>query len=336
MNPGSGAYSRSLLDGQTFAVVDPVNDTGSGFRWMFTEENVAYAGGAPADFRWYTASVASGLVLTKSVAVTALSGTYASMRPGGGYGSQSLSDTLMAGDYKKTNGWVGINVMQINLATRTVTVIAERDLIQDTGSGDWNQYLGHISVSPSGLYVYHDTRTEGTAPYQGAWVYDIDLNTSNRRQITTRSSHMDVARLTDGTDVVVMGNRSTSGQLQAPGRIGYYRMSNGAYTEVVHQNYSSQHISGRCVDVPGYVVVSSASPGGTFPGKGEVIALELASGLVRRYGHIHGPYDTSEDGQTQASVSADMEVVVAATSWDGGPIGCVAMGMDIIGTSMLP
>jgi hypothetical protein len=317
---------KLLLNGQTFAVVDSSGiDPGGGFQWSHTNPDLGFAYGAasgstPAAMRFYRI-VNNNWTLAASRPLTGLSGTWVDARMGGGYGAQSLDDTRWAGNFKDSAGWHGVFVADIDPVAMTCTIISERRLIQDSAS-NVQQRFGSIHISPSGDYVYASARGPGTL-YHASSLATIGLVTSTDR-------HHDVAQLADGTDVVVMVGRSPSGGLQsANGGVGYYRMDTGAYTHVLNGPFNGGHVSGRCYEVPGYVILSSYASG-TYPGQGTVFALELATGQVRYYLHTHSVSGGSYDAEPQACPSPDMAVVSVVVTWDGGVINCVVAGVDVV------
>jgi hypothetical protein len=313
---------KVLLNGLTYAVVDSGVDPGGGFQWSHTDPDLGFAFGAPsgstpAAMRFYRV-VNDTWTLAASRPLTGMTGTWVDARLGGGYGAQSLDDGRWAGVFKDTAGWHGVFVADIDPVTMTITIIAERRLIQDAAA-TVQQRFGSIHISPSGDYVYASARGPGTL-YHATTLATIGLITSSDR-------HHDVAQLEDGTDVLVMVGRASNGSSVGSG-VGYFRMDTGAYTHVLNGPFNGGHVSGRCYEVPGYAVLSSYASG-TFPGQGTVFALELATGQVRYYMHTHSVSGGSYDAEPQSCPSPDMAVVSTVVTWDGGVINCVVSGVDV-------
>lgn len=122
--------------------------------------------------------------------------------------------------------------------------------------------LGHqpdwLSMSQSGNYVVFDwSPAAGTGRYQGAEVFDINLNFL--RQISTYGSHGDIGYDVNGNEVLVL--QTWDGQSSDPDAgIVSIRLDNGATTDVLDKvttrTANGIHISCRNFERPGWCYVS--------------------------------------------------------------------------------
>lgn len=192
-----------------------------------------------------------------------------------------------------------------------------------------NSMPDHVSISPSGNYV---VPSWAFTPSLGTRAYTRDF--SSNRQLRLDSQHSDLAFGPNGEDLLVYADYD-SGSADA-GWIVAVNCANGAVTRLcpIWQSGTdySCHISGKAINRPGWVVVSTyeslvSSP--FQPQMRKVFALELkASPRMLNIAHTrcaagYGGYY----GEIQATVNRDFTRVVFASNFNSGLIESWMVGL---------
>tara|TARA_R110000851_G_C13102760_1_gene569257 strand:- start:39998 stop:41314 length:1317 start_codon:yes stop_codon:yes gene_type:complete len=187
------------------------------------------------------------------------------------------------------------------------------------GSIDGGAEPNYITMSPSGAYVVPGWYYSGGPNNDGgAWRYDKDF-TNPVRVSVTGGEHADCCVGADGDDYYVSWEYGPTSLI--PGYTSQSTMfATNMRTQVVNTLYSpyavtvtdAMHYSGRCIDLPGYVVTSHYGA----DNRDGIYLLNIHDGTIRKIGHAHVISDPGYYHQPHACVSPSGKHILATTDAD--------------------
>ncbi|MFC5471168.1 hypothetical protein ACFPPD_20995, partial [Cohnella suwonensis] len=180
-------------------------------------------------------------------------------------------------------------------------------------------YADHVSMSPSGKYVV-------ISVYGGPGAVQFDREFNQIRQVGAVGEHSDMALLPNGHDAYVSVVYSAQPD---EGDVYFYDMETGVKTVLfdIFENggNSAIHFSGKGYNKPGWILVSTFSPGiGQRWYYDKVFALELtANPRIYPLAHHHQIYNHDEPDENrryftevQATVNRDFTKILFTSNWD--------------------
>ncbi|MFH1148933.1 MAG: hypothetical protein V1748_00505 [Actinomycetota bacterium] len=184
-----------------------------------------------------------------------------------------------------------------------------------------------VSVTPNGDYVMVLWGDVGKEPYLGGELFDLDWNLVGR--VTGGCHHGDFALEKDGSQAFVMCGANDP-DFPDTSYIIKYSIPSCRATPILETDwYFGTHVSGRCLDRPGWVVVSTfhewseegggpehGDPEGDWdPFENEIFALAIdGSGEVRRICHDHAEKQAYFE-EPHAAANADLTRVAFSSNW---------------------
>ncbi|MBK5093833.1 MAG: hypothetical protein JJE48_10010, partial [Actinobacteria bacterium] len=202
----------------------------------------------------------------------------------------------------------------------------KKDVSKAPDGIDW------VSVTPNGDYAMILWGEVGGDEYHGGELYDLEWNRIGR--VTKGCHHGDFAYDAEGHQVFVMSGVNDPDFEDAAYIIGYWIPECEAKPLLKVDWYFGLHISGRCYERPGWVVVSTfhewdeegggperGDPEGDWdPFENEVFALALdGSGTVKRIAHDHAE-ERKYFEEPHAASNRDLTKVAFGSNW-GEDIG---------------
>jgi hypothetical protein len=306
-----------LLDGNTYRflrmVTPPANAT-----WSNTDPNQIFG------VRARTGDFVSYDVRTDTSRVEAHFDGYQKISLGDGEGNLSDDDRWVALHGTTADGHHDVILFDRATGGRWVRRLAAEP--------NW------IGMSHSGDYVVVSYDQAGSGPDRGTVVLGRDLGYA--RTIDRRISHGDLAYDTTGREVYVAGNDcSVDAPLEArctgSAALSAFPLDGSRAFPVIAgstgYNPHGEHVSGRALARPGWVVVSDygAPGGGDYPGRDQAFAVRVdpagdpARPVTEPFAMLHHRSDLGYRYAPMASVDQTGTRVIWGSDWNLGAAGPV-------------
>jgi hypothetical protein len=311
-----------MIDGTTYADLYAI---GADLRFSANDPAMCFRRSGLNILRY--AADMDGIAVAQTYAVgSMLSATEISF--GGDQGTCSDDGKYIPIQFKRANNDVGLAILN------TQTGLIHSSIVLGNSALGLTTILNAFGVSHSGGFAYLENGPQGADIFSGGWVYDIDLNTSTRRQVTQYTRHFDWGYDGFGNEAVATVSQIAGGGDGINTHAGIYRADNGSWTELV-ANWPNGHISARASLLPGEWFFSqfTAPPSASVPGGGTIFSINAGDpSTVRFFCHTHHNTNSGYYGEPQAAPSPDGTKVAFRTPWTPESVGtnlCYVAGMDV-------
>lgn len=322
-----------LYDANTFSMITKSGSRGSlsglggdcEVMWHPTDPNVMYyVGNGGAGSVFYKKTLGSGTTETNTTVTD-----FAGRLPGGWNLSYiwTKAEGCMSADGDRMAFIVQGASPSYTIQGMFVYQLSTDTILGTMSAATWGgQMMDHISISASGTYVVPSWAFE---PTLGTRAYNVTF--SSYTNLHTESVHSDLAYGPNNEDYYVFFN--TAGGDADEGWIMMTNMATGTKTRLLYvyanNGATAGHISGKCFDVPGWVVISTyadySNYGGTYPAAiqqsyhNKVMFCKLTSSpTIYNVAHTQlGPYPWPSLywGEPQWSVNRDGTRLIGASNW---------------------